>query len=182
MALLHLVHVKIYSLAVSVFSCCITTCQKPCGCSVAKSCLTLCNSMDYSMPGFPVLHHLPEFPETHVHWVDDVIQPSHAQSPHSPSAVSISQHQDIFQWVSSSNWWSKYWSLSFSISPSNEYSGLISLRTDWFDLFAVEKDSQDSSPAPQFESINFLVLRASGQKSFSGALGLNFVCPLRFSI
>ena len=81
MALLHLVHVKIYSLAVSVFSCCITTCQKPCGCSVAKSCLTLCNSMDYSMPGFPVLHYLLDFDQTHDHWYGDASQPSHPVFP-----------------------------------------------------------------------------------------------------
>ena len=55
--------------------------------------------------------------------------------------------------------WPKYWSFSFSISPSNEYSGLISFRIGWFDLFAVQGDSQESSPTPQFESINSLVLR-----------------------
>ena len=54
--------------------------------------------------------------------------------------------------------WPKYWSLSFSISPSNEYSGLISFRIDWFNILAAQKDSQESSAAPQFESINSLVL------------------------
>ena len=54
--------------------------------------------------------------------------------------------------------WPKYWSFSFSISPSNEYSGLISFRTDWFDLLAVQRTLQESSPAPQFEGINSLVL------------------------
>ena len=54
--------------------------------------------------------------------------------------------------------WPKYWSLSFNLSPSNEYSGLISFRMDWLDLFAVQGDSQESSPTPQFKSINFSVL------------------------
>ena len=74
-------------------------------CSVAQSypsCPSLCNPMDCSMPGFPVLHYLPEFAQTHVHWVDDTIQPSHPLSPLSPPTHNISQHQGIFQWVSSS--------------------------------------------------------------------------------
>ena len=71
-------------------------------CSVAKSCLTLCDPMDYSKPGFPVLH-LPELAQTHVHWVDDAIQPSHPLSSPSPSALNLSQHQGLFQWVSSSH-------------------------------------------------------------------------------
>ena len=86
----------------------------------------------YSMPGFPVLHCLLEFPQTHIHWIDDSIQPSHPLSPPSPPALSLSQHQSLFQWVSIK--WPKYWSFSFSISPSNEYLGLISFRIDWFDL------------------------------------------------
>ena len=67
--------------------------------SGAKSCLTLCNPMDYSMPGFPVLHYLPEFAQTHVHWVSDAIQPPHPLSPPSPLALSLSQHRGLFQWV-----------------------------------------------------------------------------------
>ena len=70
-------------------------------CSVPKSCPTLCDRMDCSKPGFPVLHCPPEFAQTHVHWVSDAIQPSHPQStPHSP-AFNLSQHQGLFQWVSS---------------------------------------------------------------------------------
>ena len=90
-----------------------------------------------SMPGFPVLHHLPELAQTHVHWVSDAIQPSHPTAP-SPPAFNLSQHQGLFQWVSSSHQVAKLWSFSFSISPSNEYSGLISLKFDWFDLLAVQ--------------------------------------------
>ena len=71
-------------------------------CSVTKSCLTLCDSMDYSMPGFPVLHHLSECAQTHVYWVSDAIQPSHLLSYPSPLAFNLSQYQGLFQWVSSS--------------------------------------------------------------------------------
>ena len=67
-----------------------------------SSCLTLCYPIDYSTPGFPVLHYLPEFAQTHVHWVDDAIQPSYPLSPLSPYALSLSQHQHLLQWVGSS--------------------------------------------------------------------------------
>ena len=73
-----------------------------CCCSVIKSCPTLCNPMDCSTPGFPVLHHLPEFAQTHVHWVSDALQPSHPLSP--PSyALNLSQHQGPFPWTGSSH-------------------------------------------------------------------------------
>ena len=71
--------------------------------SVAQSCLTLCNPMDHIMPGFPVHHQLPEFIQTHVHWVSDAIQPSHPLSSPSPSSLNLSQHQGLFQGVSSSH-------------------------------------------------------------------------------
>ena len=71
--------------------------------SVAKSCPTFCGPMLCSTPGFPVLHYLPEFPEIHVPWVGDAIQPPHPLSPPSPPVLSLSQHQDLFQWVSSSH-------------------------------------------------------------------------------
>ena len=109
----------------------------------------LCDPIDCSTSGFPVLHHLPEFAQTHVHWVGDAIQPSHPLlSPSSP-VFSLSQYQDIFQWVDFLSQVAKYWSFNFSISPSNEYSGLIFFsffffsgliffRVDWFDLLAVQ--------------------------------------------
>ena len=65
--------------------------------SVSKLCLTLCNPMDGSMPGFPVLQHLPEFAQTHVYGVSDTIQPSHSLLPHSPPDLNLSQDQDLFQ-------------------------------------------------------------------------------------
>ena len=113
--------------------------------------------MDCSTPGFPVLHYLPELTQTHVHCVGDAIQPSHLLSYPSPPSLDLSRHQGIFQWISSSHQMAKLWSFSFSISPSNEYSGLISFRIDWFDP-CYARDSQESSPAPQFESISSSVL------------------------
>ena len=70
-------------------------------CSGAKSFLTLCDLLDCSAPGFPVLHYLPEFAQTHVCWVGDAIQPSHPLSSLSPPAFNLSQHQGLFQWASS---------------------------------------------------------------------------------
>ena len=69
--------------------------------SVTQSCPTLCNPMNCSMPGLPVHHQLPEFAQTHVHWVGDVIQPSHPLPSPSPPALNLSQHQGLFKWVSS---------------------------------------------------------------------------------
>ena len=220
--------------------------------SVVQSCLILCDSMDCSTTGFPVDQQLPELAQTHVHWVSDVIQTSHPLlSPSSP-ACSLSQHQGLFQGVSSSHsiqfsrsvmsdslqhyepqharppcpsptpgvypnpcplsWWCnptisssvfpfsscsqsvpvsgsfpmsqlfssggqsilgllakikgsifpfrwpKFWSFSFSISPSNEYSGLISFRMDWFDLLSVQGTLKSLLQTPQFKSINSLAL------------------------
>ena len=73
--------------------------------------------------------------KTNVHWVGDAIQPSYPLSFPSLPAIDLSQHQDLFQWVGSLHpGWPKYWSFSFIIRPSNEYSGLSPFRTDWFDL------------------------------------------------
>ena len=94
--------------------------------------------MDCSTPGFPVHHQLPDVTQAHVHWVGDAIQPSHPLLSSFPPVFNLSQHQGLFQWVSSSHQVSKYWSFSFGISPSNEYSGLISFRIDWLDLLAVQ--------------------------------------------
>ena len=71
--------------------------------SVAQPCLTLCDPMNCSTPGLPVHHQLPEFTQTHVHWVSDAIQPSHPLSSPSPPAPSPSQHQGLFQWVKPSH-------------------------------------------------------------------------------
>ena len=105
--------------------------------SVARSCPTLRNPMNRSTPGLPVYHQLPEFTQTHVHWVSDTIQPSHPLSSPSPPAPNPSQHQDLFQWVNSSHEVAKYCSFSLSISPSNKHPGLLSFRMTWLDLLAV---------------------------------------------
>ena len=94
--------------------------------------------MDYNMPGFPVHQQLPEFIQTHVHGVGDTIQPSHSLSFPSPPAFNFSQHQGLFSESVLHIRWPKYWSFSFSICPSNEYSGLISFRMDWLDLLGVQ--------------------------------------------
>ena len=84
--------------------------------------------MDCSTPVFPVHHQLPELAQTHVYWAGDAIQPSHPlASPSPPPAFNLSQHQSFFQGISSLHQVAKYWSFSFSISPSNEHSGLISM-------------------------------------------------------
>ena len=107
--------------------------------SVAQLSPILCDPMDCSMLGLPVHHQLPEFTQIHVHWVGDAIQPSHPLSSPSSPAFHLSQYQGLFQWVSSSYQVAKVnWSFGFSISPSNEYSGLISFRMDGWDLLAVQ--------------------------------------------
>ena len=107
--------------------------------SVAKSCVTLCNPMECSTPGFPVLHCLPEFAQAHVHWVSNAIQPFDPLLSPSPPALSLSQHQCLFIRANELAFhirWTKYW--SFSNSSSNEYWGLISFRIDWFDLVTAQ--------------------------------------------
>ena len=106
--------------------------------SVTQSCPTLCDPVDYSTPGLPVCHQLQEFTQTHVHWVDDAIQQSCPLSSLSPPAFNLSQHQCLSNESVLHIRWPKYWSFSFSISPSSEYSGLISFRMDWLDVLAVQ--------------------------------------------
>ena len=114
--------------------------------------------MDCSRPGSPVHHKLLELAQTHVHQVGDAIQPSHLLSSSSPPALSLSSIRVFSSESVLHIRWPKYWSCSFSISPSNEYSGQFSLRIDWLDLFAVLGTLQESSPTSQFKSINFSVL------------------------
>ena len=104
-----------------------------CHFSVPQSSQTLCNPMDWSTPSFRVLHHLLELAQTHVHWVGDAIQPSWAPLllPSILPSIRVFSNESVLLIR-----WPKYW--SFSISPSNEYSGLISFRMGWLDLFAVQ--------------------------------------------
>ena len=125
------------------------------------SCSVVSNSlqpMDYSTPGFPVLHYLLEFAQTHVHWVSDAIQPAHPLLPPSPPAFNLSQHQGLFQWVSSSHQVAKLLELQLQ-----HQSFQWIFRTDFLYNWLVwspcnPRDSQKSSPAPQFKSINSSVL------------------------
>ena len=109
--------------------------------SFAQLCPTLCNPMDDSTPGLPVQHQLPEFTQT-LSWWCLLLLPSILPSIRVFSNNSIRCIR-----------WPQYRSFSFNINPSNEYSGLISFRIDWLDLLAVE-GTQESSPTPQFKSIN----------------------------
>ena len=94
--------------------------------------------MDCSIPGLPIHCRFLEVTQTHVHWVSDAIQQSHPLLSPSPPAFNFAQHQGLFQWVSSLYQVVEYWSFSFSINPSSEYSGFISFRIHWFDLLAVQ--------------------------------------------
>ena len=105
--------------------------------SVTQSCLTLCYPTDYSTPGFPVFHQLPEFTQTHAHWVGDAIHPSHPLLSPSPPAFNLSQHQGLFKWISSSHQVAKLLvSASATVLPVNiqdcfplGWTGLISLQS-----------------------------------------------------
>ena len=114
-----------------------------CCCSVAQSCPTLCGPMDCNMPGLPVPHHLLEFAQVHVHCISDAIPPSHPLTPSSPPALNLSQHQGLFQWVISSHQMTKILELQHQ-----------SCQLVWTPCSP--RDFQESSPAPQFEGINFL--------------------------
>ena len=106
--------------------------------SFIHSCLILYNPMDCSTPDFPVHPQLPEPTQTHVHLVGDAIQPSHPLSSPSPPALKFPSIRVFSNESALCMWWPKYWSFSFSICPSSEYSGLISFRMDWFDLLIVQ--------------------------------------------
>ena len=106
--------------------------------SVSQSCLTLCDPMNHSSPGLPVHHQLLESTQTHVHQVDDAIQPSHPLSsllllPSIFPSIRVFSNESALHIR-----WSKYYSFSFNISPSNEHPGLICFRMDWLDLLAVQ--------------------------------------------
>ena len=94
--------------------------------------------MNCSTPGLPVHHQLPEFTQTHVHWVSDAIQPSHPLSSPSPPAPNPSKHQGLFKWVSSLHQVAKGLEFQLQHHPYNEHPGLISFRMDWLDLLAVQ--------------------------------------------
>ena len=128
--------------------------NKFCCCLVTQLCRTLCNPC--STPGYPVLHYLPESAQIHVPWADDAMQTSHPLLPLLllPSifpSIRLFSKESVLRIR-----WPKYW--RFSISPSNEYLEWISLRDGLIWSSCSSRDSQESSPAPQFKSINSSVL------------------------
>ena len=145
-------------------------------CSVTKSCLTLCDPTNCSMPGFRVLHYLPEFALTHVHWVSDAILPPHPLSSLSPLSLNLSQHQGLFQWVRSSLQVAKV--LEFQLQHQS-FQGIfrIDFLWDWLVWSPCSlRDSQESSPTPQFKSISSLAL------SFLYSPTLTFIYDYRKTI
>ena len=141
--------------------------------SVAQSCLTLCDPMDCSTPGFPIHHQLPELTQTHVHRVGDAIQSSH---PLLSSSLLPSIFPSIRVFSNESVLcirWPKYWSFSFSISPSNEHPGLISFRMDWLDLLAVQGTRKSllqhhSSKASILQCSTFFIVQLSNPYMTTG--------------
>ena len=132
--------------------------------SVTQSCLTLCNPMNRSMPGLPVHHQLPESIQTHVHLVSDasshLILTLILLPPILPSIRIFSNKSTLHMK------WPKYWSFSFSISPSNEHPGLISFRMDWLDLLAVQGTLKSllqllSSKPSVLQCLDFFIVQLS---------------------
>ena len=121
--------------------------------SVVQSCPTLCDPMDCSTPGLHVHHQLPEFTQTHDHWVSDAIQPSHPLSSPSPLALNLSQYQSLFKWVSSSHEVAKvlefqlqHQSFQWTPRPDLLYDGLVGSPCS-------PRDSQESFPTPHAVSV-----------------------------
>ena len=136
-----------------------------CCCSVAQSCLILCDAMDCNAPGFPVLRYLPEFTQTQV--IESLMPSNHLilccplLSPSIFPSISVFSNESILHIK-----WPKYWNFSFNISPSNEHSGLISFRMDWLDLLAVQRTLKSllqhhSSKASVLQHSAFFIVQLS---------------------
>ena len=134
--------------------------------SVAQSCPTLCDPLNHNMPGFLVHHQLPEFTQTHAHWVGDAIQPSHPLLSSSPPTFTLSQHQGLFKWVSSSHQVAKVFVFqllhqSFQWTPRSDF-----FRMDWLDLLAVQGTLKSllqhhSSKASILQRLAFFIVQLS---------------------
>jgi len=147
-------------------------------CSVSQSCPTLCNPMDCSTPGFPVPHHLPEFTQVHVHWIRGAVQSSHPLMLFSPSALSLPSIRVFSNESSVRIRWPKYW--KFRISPSSKYSGLISLKIDWFDLLVVQGTFRSLL---QHHSLKVSILWHSAlQSSLTHCINLNLYNVYKFNL
>ena len=118
-------------------------------CSVTKSCLTLCDVINCSMPGLPIPHYRLELAYVHVHWVGDAIQPAHPLLPSSPFAFNLSQHQSLFQWISSSHQLAKV----LELQPPMSIQGWFPLRLISL-ISCCPRGTQESSPAQDFKFIN----------------------------
>ena len=143
--------------------------------------------MNHSTPGLPVHHQLPEFTQTHVHWVTDAIQLSHPCHPllllaSIPLSIRVFSNESTLRMR-----WPKYWSFSFSISPSNEHPGLISCRMDWLDLLAVQGtlkrlQQHHSSKASIFQCSAFFTVQLSHPYMTTGKIialtRWTFVCKV----
>ena len=120
--------------------------------SVSQLCPTLCDPMDCRTPGFPVHHQLPELTQTHVHWVGDAIQPSHPLRPILPPSIfpriTVFSKESVLP-----TRWPKVLVFELPHQSFQWILGLISFRMDWLDLLVVQ-GTQESSPTPQFKSIN----------------------------
>ena len=122
--------------------------------SVAQVCLTLCNPMNCSTPGLPVHHQLPEFTQTHVHQVSNAIQPSHPLSSPSPPAFNLSQHQGLFQWISSLHQMAKELEFQLQHQSFQWIFRTYFLKDGLVGSPCSPRDSQESSPTAQFKSMN----------------------------
>ena len=139
-----------------------------CCCSFAKSCPTLCNPIDWSMPGSSVLIYLLEFAQNHAHWVSDAIQPAHSLLPSSPPVLNLSQHQGLFQWVGCLH------QVELQLQhQSFQWIFRVDFLSDWLVWSCSPWDSEESSTAPQFEGINSSV--------FSLLYGPTLTCQFSFS-
>ena len=113
--------------------------------SVTQLCLTVCDTMNCSMPGFPVRHQMLGLAQTHVHRVSDAIQPSRPLSPPSPPAFNLSQHQGLFQWVSSSHQVTKVLEFQLQYQPF-QWIFRTDFLMDWLDLLAVQETLKSHLP------------------------------------
>ena len=160
-----------------------------CCCSVTKSCPTLCDPMDCTIPGFSVLHHLPKLAQAHVHWVGVAIQPSHPRSSCSPPAFNLSQYQGLFQWVHSSHQVAKI--LELQHQSLQWICSVDFFRIDWFDLLAdsyqklnLLAPSSRTSQSPELLEINICcfshLLWAICNGSFSKLIYM-YIRPIRIA-
>ena len=143
-----------------------------CCCWAAQLCPNLCDPMNGSTPGLPIPHHLPELAQTHVHWVDDAIQPSHPLQSPFPPAFNLSQHQGLFQWVSSSHQVAKGLVLQHQFFQRIFSTDFLQNGLVWSPWSP--RNSQESSPTPQFKSINSLAFSLLYRQQHG--VNVTFIC------